>query len=94
MDLLGFKEFELGREIGGGLSRCDVYVPEHDLVVMFDGPCHFLEQFHTSDRPMSYKEMKNLTPFYLANSLMNDKIVRHFHQRVVRFDYQAHDILY
>ena len=38
--------------------------------------------------------MKDITQFSLPNAKMNDKIVRHFHKKVVRFDYQAHDILY
>ena len=31
-----------GMEIAGGLSRCDIYVPLFDLVIEFDGPCHFI----------------------------------------------------
>lgn len=71
-----------------------MYLPEEDCVIFFDGPCHFLEHDHIKQRPESIEEIKNLTPYFLNTTKMNDKVVKHFHKRLIRFDYQLHDYLY
>jgi G:T-mismatch repair DNA endonuclease (very short patch repair protein) len=45
ISIFGFT-YEYSKLVGNGISRCDIYVPEHDLVIFFDGPCHFIEFGH------------------------------------------------
>ena len=70
-----------------GLTRVDLYVPEHDMVILIDGPCHYLEKNHYNERPQNFNEVKDLTEFMLPSTKMMDKILRHYHKRVLHFDY-------
>lgn len=58
MAAIGISNFEIGKVVANGLSRCDIYVPEHDLIVMFDGPCHYLQT--DKEIPTSFSEMLDL----------------------------------
>jgi len=72
--------------ICNGLSRCDLYLPKYDMVIMFDGPVHFLQQEDFFE-PSEFNQILDLSKYMLPNTKMNDKIARKFHKSMVRFDY-------
>jgi len=85
---------EYSTEISGGLSRGDIFLPKYDMIVFIDGPKHFLEPPNSKYEAMSLDELKDLTHLRMGDSKMMDKICKDAHKRVLRFDYQLHNILY
>ena len=85
---------EYATEIADGLSRCDIFLPKYDMIVFMDGPKHFLEPPDSKYEAMSLDELRDLSHLRMGDSKMTDKICKDAHKRVLRFDYQQHNILY
>ena len=91
-------------QICEGLKSVDIYVPEWDLVIEFDGPPHYLQsrisqleqkthiEFEELDNHMM--SLANLDPFLKPQSRILNRIMASQHKKVVHFDYQAHNVLY
>ena len=87
-------DYQFEAVVGNNLTRCDIYVPKYDLVIQLDGPVHYqelpLEEF---ERPNNFEDLMDLSPYMLNKSRLIDRLLRAHHKRVLRFDYQAHNIL-
>lgn len=64
------------------------------MIVFVDGPKHFLEPPDSKYEAMSLDELRDLSHLRMGDSRMTDKICKDAHARVLRFDYQQHNILY
>lgn len=93
-----FDEVKFGQMVAGGLTRSDIYIPMWDLVIEFDGPCHYFQKRNASEvtaNPSSsddqletqFSMMDDLTPYMCPATKLLDRIVKKHHKRSVRFDF-------
>ena len=68
-----------------GLCSGDVYVKDLDLIIMFDGPCHFLQP--AGQPATNFEEIQDLSPYTSPSDIMMNKIVLSEHKNLIRFDY-------
>ena len=89
-------QIEFGKVIGGGLTTVDIFVPRYNLIILLDGPCHFVERPISAQQgidKLSFGDLPDLKDYYKASDRLAAKILRR-HHKVVKFDYQAHNIIY
>ena len=86
------KKLEFGKAIAGGITSGDVYVKDLDLIILFDGPVHFLQ--NPEQAAKNFDELIDLSAYEPPKTRLNNKIILSEHKHMIRFDYQIHNIMY
>mmetsp|Transcript_37694 Transcript_37694/g.57732 ORF Transcript_37694/g.57732 Transcript_37694/m.57732 type:complete len:105 (+) Transcript_37694:845-1159(+) len=101
---MDFDDVYFGYPIMDGLTKADVYIPIFDMIIEFDGPAHFVQTDLTTPPVDASSEdneimkqiegLQDLEPYQMKTNALVERIVKSQHKKVLRFDYQVHNILY
>ena len=78
---------------------CDVYFPDLDLIIEFDGPVHYFQPQSSIVDPHkeifgANIEFPDLSDFKMPSYKLQERIVGAKHKKIIRFDYQVHNYMY
>lgn len=89
---------DFGYQFKDGLMTSDFYIPEYDMIIEMDGPCHFFQDRQSTiegqNQEIDMSRIRDLTAYTRPKSRQKTNIKKSLCSKFVDFDFQAHNIMY